>query len=574
VIKNKDCWQLKSSQNDHVDQLVQATGLSKVMARVLVNRGITTQEDSKKFFETNITQIHNPFLLKDMDKAVVRITQALTKKESICIYGDYDVDGAVATSILLLFLKHVEAEVSFYIPDRLTEGYALNADAVKELANKGVNLIITVDNGINSNEAVAYAEQLGVDVVITDHHQVGEFLPQANAVVNPQRKDCSYPFKGLCGAGVVFKVVMALRQHLREQEFFKTKQEPNVKQYLDLLCLATVCDVVPLIDENRYFVKEGLKQLSNTQRAGIKALIRVCSIRNEQLTTTDVGYRLGPRINACGRLKNADMGVYMLTTQDDVEATKQATLLDYLNRERQGIETKILDDVFSRIESEIDLDRKLGIVMYSPEWHVGVVGIVASRVVEKYGRPVFVLTRDENGFVKGSGRSIPMVNLIKALNDCSELLIKYGGHAAAAGVTLEESNVDSFIQAFDVAVKKQMDLKDTKPVIMVDDNLTHEDIDWKLARELATLEPHGVGNAKPVFVLDNLSIKSKKLVGKDHLKLSVKKGEQQLDAIAFGKGAVIKDLTDQVSLICGLEINRFRDRESIQLLVKEIVSSR
>lgn len=491
MIKNNNCWQLKSSQNDHVDHLAQKTGLSKVVARVLVNRGIISQEDAEKFFETNITQIHNPFLLKDMDKAVVRITQALLQKESICIYGDYDVDGAVATSILLLFLKQVDADVSFYIPNRITEGYALNTEAVKELVNKGVKLIITVDNGINSNEAVAYARQLGVDVVVTDHHHVGEFLPQAYAVVNPQRKDCSYPFKGICGAGVVFKVVMALRQHLREKDFFKNKQEPNVKQYLDLLCLATVCDVVPLIDENRYFVKEGLKQLSNTQRAGIKALMRVCSIRNEQITTTDVGFRLGPRINACGRLKNADMGVLMLTTQDDVEATKQATLLDYLNRERQGIETKILDDIFSRIESEIDLDRKLGIVMYSAEWHVGVVGIVASRVVEKYGRPVFVLTRDENGLIKGSGRSIPMVNLIKALNDCSENLLKYGGHAAAAGVTLNEDQIDNFTNAFDAAVKSQMDLHDTKPVIMVDDNLTNEDIDWKLARELASLEPHG-----------------------------------------------------------------------------------
>jgi len=571
VFKDKSYVKFRSGDQADVQTLVQSLGISKTIARILVNRGISTPDQANKFIHTDVKALHNPFLLKDMGVAVERILRALEEDDKICIYGDYDVDGAVATSLLILFFEQLGIKIDYYIPNRISEGYSINKKSLDVLKGQDTDLIITVDNGTSAHEAVAYAHKLGMDVIITDHHQVEESLPLALAVINPQRGDCDYPFKGICGAGVAFKLIMALRQRLREDGFFENKEEPNLKQFLDLLCVATVCDVVPLKDENRYFVKEGLRQIPHSNKPGLKALIKACEIKKEKLTTVDVGFKLGPRINACGRLKDAKAGVILLTTSDPVEATKQATLLDYLNRERQNVELKIVEDVYERIENEVDLDRTLGLVLYEPDWHVGVVGIVASRVVEKYGRPTIILCNGEDGKIKGSGRSIPVVNLIECLSECSDHLIKFGGHKAAAGVTLSADQIEGFIEAFDHAIKNKMNFEDTEASVLVDDDLTEQKVGWELMKELSLLEPHGMGNAKPLFMSSELGIRSKRIVGRGHLKLGVSTGGQNYDAIAFNKGEVIEELGDKAGVVFGLEVNRFRDVDSIQFVVKEFV---
>lgn len=564
-------YQLRPSNEALVNELALALDVSPTTARVLVGRKIKSVAEAQGFLNSSIQDIHDPFLFKDMDKAVERFIRAIYAHEAICIYGDYDVDGAVGTSLLLVFLQDIGVRASFYIPNRMSEGYSLNENALRKLKNQGVGLVITVDNGIMAVTEVGFAKSLGLDVIITDHHQVGSVLPPACAVVNPQRKDCPYPFKGICGAGVAFKLALALRQTLRRQDFFANKPEPNLKSYLDLLSVATVCDMVPLTDENRFFVKEGLRHLEVTKRPGLKALMAVSHLTGPP-TATDLGFRLGPRINACGRLEDASLGVLMLTSDNDQSALEYAQVLDRLNQDRRDLEKNMAEAALSLIERTIDLTQTLGVVVFEPEWHVGVVGIVASRVVEKIGRPTFILCRAESGEIKGSGRSVGKVSLVKALHECAQHLKKYGGHEAAAGVTLLPENLANFMRDFDAAIKRQMSFDDLKSAILVDDDLTSTDINARLVNELSRLEPFGMGNAKPLFVAKGLSVKAKKIVGQNHLKLEIRHGKNKVfDAIAFGKADHLEQLAASTDAVFGLEINTFRDVARIQLVVKEFI---
>jgi single-stranded-DNA-specific exonuclease len=564
-------YQLRTVNESLVSELALALNISATTARVLVGRKITSVAEAENFLNSSIQDIHDPFLLKDMDKAVERLTRAIYTHEAICIYGDYDVDGAVGTSLLLIFLQDMGVRASFYIPNRLSEGYSLNDHALRKLKNQGVGLIVTVDNGIMAVAEVGLAQSLGLDVIITDHHQTGPILPPASAVVNPQRSDCPYPFKGICGAGVAFKLALALRQTLRRQGFFDDKPEPNLKSYLDLLAVATVCDMVPLTDENRFFVKEGLRHLEVTKRPGLKALMAVSRLTGPP-SATDLGFRLGPRINACGRLEDASLGVLMLTSDDDESALKYAKILDQLNQDRRDLEQNMAEEALSLIEHTIDLTQTLGVVVFEKDWHVGVVGIVASRVVEKIHRPTFILCQTESGEIKGSGRSVGKVSLVKALHECAQHLKKYGGHEAAAGVTLEPENRENFIRDFDAAIKKQMSFHDLKSVVLVDDDLTRAEINARLVNELSRLEPFGMGNAKPLFVAKGLSVNAKKVVGQKHLKLEMGHGKNKVfDAIAFGKADSLVTLNESADVLFGLEVNTFRDVARIQLVVKEFV---
>lgn len=563
-------WQLKQPDTQIVQHLSQELGASTTLAKILVNRKITTKEQAGQFLNTHVSHVHDPYLLQDMDRAVERLYRAIQNQEKICVYGDYDVDGAVSTSLLIHFFRDLNIPLDYYIPHRLFEGYSLNANALKTLAGRGIKLIITVDNGIMAHAEVGMAQKMGMDVIVTDHHQVGDALPEAVAVVNPQRKDCAYPFKGICGAGVAFKLIIALRKKLRDAGFFKNREEPNLKNALDLLSIATVCDMVPLKDENRYFVKEGLKLLPHTQKPGLRALMEVCALKNK-VTPSDLGFRIGPRINACGRLEDAALGVNLLTAEHFEQGLSSAKILNDLNIERRSIELGIVKDAIQKIASEIDLTNTLGLVLFQADWHMGVVGIVASRVVEEFGRPVFVLTEAEEGIVKGSGRSVSQVNLIQALRDSSQYLIKFGGHEAAAGVTLKKSNLQDFTHAFDDAVKKQMSFSDLARVISADDTLSMQDINKKLLDELEQLEPHGMGNPRPVFVSANLQVVSKRVVGRDHLKLTLGDGHHHVDAIAFGKASAMDGLGDQVGVLYQVEYNIFNDIKRIQMIVKEFV---
>lgn len=560
-------WKLRDTNDELVKSLCDELNLQTTVARVLVHRGIAGVEEAKSFLNTSLKQLVDPFLLKDMTLACDRIIKAIQNDEKICIYGDYDVDGSVGTALLVLFFKDLGIDIDFYIPCRQREGYSLNNEALGVLKDRGVQLLITVDNGITSNESVLHANEIGLDVVITDHHQIGESLPEAVAVVNPQRADCSYPYKGICGAGVAFKLIMALRSVLREQGFFKDKTEPHLKQYFDVLCLSTICDVVPLTGENRLFVKEGLKHLRHTKRPGLMALKDVCRIQDD-VSVTDVGFRMGPRLNAAGRLDDASHGVRLLISDNYENAYKYAAELDRLNTERREIEQGITEEVMQRLA---DKTLPEGVVEFDASWHVGVVGIVASRIVDRFHRPTFILCEPEPGVLKGSGRSFGAINLVKALQDCSELLEKFGGHEAAAGVTLKKENLAAFQDAFAAAVRTQWQ-NDEAPQkeILVDEALDVAKIDRKLVDDLQCLEPFGMGNAAPVFVTEGLKVVQKRIVGEKHLKLKVSGEAGTFDAIAFGKSLAFDDIQDSIDLVYGLEINRFAGRESIQLVVKDL----
>lgn len=572
MISKTTKWRRHDISSERVSALQKELNISKILAQILVNRKNDSVELAQRFLNVDLSYLHDPFLMQDMKKCCDRLVQSIYAQQKICIYGDYDVDGSVATALLLLFLKELGCEASFYIPCRQKEGYSLNATALKKLKESGVDLIVTVDNGTMAHSAVDYANQIGLDVIITDHHKVGETLPQAYAVVNPQRHDCAYPFKGLCGAGVAFKLLMALRQTLRHEGYFQNRVEPHLKSYFDLVCLSTICDVVPLIDENRLFVKEGLKALQHTTRLGLRALKAVCAIDRSEVTVSDVGFKMGPRLNAAGRLDDASHGVRLLISQNIHEAKGYAEELDRLNSERREIESQILDEAMSMVSAKTELPR--GLVVFSPDWHVGVVGIVASRLVEKWHRPVFVLCQTESGEVKGSGRSYGNVNLVKALEACAPLLSKYGGHEAAAGVTLELCNLELFQKQFAEAVELiwPQGLVSGRD-LCVDAILNGDEMNCSLMDDLEKLAPFGMGNPSPLFLAEDLSVVSKNIVAEKHLKLKLRGNSNLVDAIAFQKAGEFSLITDKVSPFFHLERHHFRGQDSLQLVVREFLNS-
>lgn len=554
---------------DVIANLSGELGVSRTLARILACRGFHNVNDARHFLEANLNHLHDPFLLRDMEAAVSRILSALAVGEEICIYGDYDVDGAVSTALLMRFFTRIGAKVYYKIPNRVTEGYSLNKNAVDQIYDRGTRLIITVDNGIMAHEAIAYAHAKGMSIIVTDHHQVGNSLPDALAVINPQRKDCSYPFKGLCGAAVAFKLILALRLRLREKGFFNEKlREPNLKQELDLVSLATVCDCMALCDENRILVREGLKQLEQTKNIGLKALMEVSGVK-KRATTTDLGFRLGPRLNACGRLDDASLGVRLLLTDSEIEATTLAAELDRLNGERQIIEAQMVEEALKMVET-VGVGEN-GIVLFSPEWHVGVLGIVAARIAERTGRPTFVLALTEDGKVKGSGRSAGKVHLVKVLEKCAAMLSAFGGHEAAAGVTLFPEALEGFGKLFDEACREWMAQAHLPVISTVDAILTHEEITFRLCEELESLEPCGMGNQRPVFTTKNpVPVIEKRIVGEKHLKLKL--GEAAtLNGIAFRQGESLGKIANEIQPVFTIEKNEFRGKTSLQLIIQKIV---
>lgn len=563
-------WQIPALDPHEVKKLSTALKVSEILSRLLINRGFDTVDKAHTFLEHDIDQVHNPFLFQDMEKTCEKIFRTISNQEKICIYGDYDVDGTTATSLLLLFFEELGVKTDYYIPNRLKEGYSLNKKAVEFLAKQKTKLIITVDNGIMAHEGILFANSLGMNVIVTDHHQVGETLPEAYAVVNPQRQDCTYPFKGICGAGVAFKLMLALRQILRKKNYFQNRKEPNLKHYLDLLAIPTVCDVVPLVGENRFFVKEGLKHLEYTKRPGLKALLQIAKVKYP-IDAYDLGFRIGPRLNACGRLKDASLGVQLLTGEIEGTVWPIAKKLDELNQERRALEKQISEKVISKIAENFSKESKYSLVIYEEKAHLGVVGLVASRLVEEFHRPSFMLCKTEHGLVKGSGRSIPKVNLVKALKDCENVLLNFGGHEAAAGVTLEEKNIDVFKEKFETAIAKQISPQDFIKITKVDTELLLNDIHFSLLQELERLEPHGMKNPKPLFVGKNFHINHKRVVGNDHLKLQFTNQKTTVDAIAFGKAKDLEKLPDQTDLLFSLELNRFNGKETPQIVVKEFL---
>lgn len=529
---------------------------------ILNRRGIVEAADVERYLSPSLATLDDPMQMADMRTAVARVLDAITDGEPIMIYGDYDVDGVASTTVMVEFLTRVGARVDYYIPHRTIEGYGLNADAVRKLAADN-KLLITVDCGITAHDEVALARSLGLDVIIVDHHRVSKTLPPAVACLNPHRPDCQYPFKDLCAAGVAFMFTVAIRATLRERGAFTDTSEPDLRDMLDVVALATVADMVPLKGTNRTLVAAGVRRMANTRRTGMRALLDVSLADPSAVTATDLSFRLGPRINARGRMSHAAEAVELMLTPDASRARTLATALDAANRKRREIEQQTVDAAVAKVKSE-GLDKNAALVVFDPSWHPGVLGLVATRLVSKFHRPAIVI--GDGG--KGSGRSIEGLDLHGSIEATSEHLRRFGGHMAAAGVTVEPHRVGAFRDAFADEVERRIGLPPFVPVLRPELEVEPESLCLDMLAQLARLEPFGQANPEPLLVARNVAVRNKRVVGKRHLKLRL--GGTGIDAIGFGLGEVADDVPDTVDIAFRLSINRYQGRKSLQLRVEDL----
>ncbi len=566
--QSKKRWRVREPELVLQKTLAASLNISTITSQLLINRGISDIQQAERFLSSTLSDIRSPFGMKGMKEGVERVLKALHNKEKIAIYGDYDVDGITSTSILLMFLKSAGVNVSYYIPERIAEGYGLNADAISKLAERGVALLITVDCGISDHPEVKLAKELGMDVIVTDHHEVPDYLPPAYAIINPKQSGCPFPFKNLAGVGVAFNFIIALRASLRDEGFWKEKEVPNLKEYLDLVALGTIADVVPLVDENRIFVKYGLMELTASTKPGIIALKEISGLNDVPINAGMVGYRLAPRINAAGRVGKGVDGVRLLTSESYDEAASIAKLLDDGNKERQGLEEVILREATEMVESGLIFDRK-SIVLASENWHPGVIGIVASRIAEKYYRPT-VMIAIKDGVGKGSARSIHSFMLYEGLKECSHLLKEFGGHDYAAGLSINEENIEKFRDAFERVASNKLSDEDMVPEMDIDATMDLNDVTEGLVNELDNLAPFGEANPEPLLCSTGLGIADCKVVGNNHLKMRVKQGRTVRDAIGFGMGNL--NLSPGINLDTAFipQINLWNGGKSIQLKLKDV----
>lgn len=559
---NNKVWVYKNIDNVIVKDLITRYGFSELCSVVLHNRLEVVGGNPDNLFKRVLYNLHNPFLLNDMDLAVARIEKAIMRNENITIYGDYDADGVTSTSILYMFLKENGANVDFYIPNRFSDGYGMNVNVIKKIADKGTNLIITVDNGIAAYDEVEYAKSLGLDVIITDHHECPDRIPDCCAVINPKRKDSTYPFSELAGVGVAFKLITALN---------KDGLERIIKKYILITAIGTIADLVPLNDENRAIVIMGLKMVGYDNNVGVNALLNVCGIEGEA-RVSDFAFGIVPRINAAGRLEDASDCVELFSSGDINKCLNIAKKLDSLNTQRQDVEKSITDSVF-RIIDDNKMYRDKVIVVYGEGWNSGVIGIVASKVCEKYYKPCLVLTDDVDGIVKGSGRSVDGFDLYEALKACSDVLTKYGGHSLAAGLSMEVEKIDLFRIRINEYADNLLNGENFVQKINIDSVLKEAFLNIDTAKSVEMLEPYGLGNPKPVFALLDVEVVKKNLLSEGkHIKLTLKCGNTYIDAIGFSMGdysAVISE-GNFIDIAGFLDINRYNGVENIQIIIKDI----
>ncbi len=558
-------WQICEVDKEKVEKLKSKYGISELLATILVNKNITTQKEIEEFLNPTRNDFFDPFLINDMDIAVERIRKAIETQEKVIIYGDYDVDGITSITVLKSFLKDVGLDVDYYIPNRLEEGYGLNKNAIDEIAKNKYTLMITVDCGISAIEEVDYANSLGIEVIVTDHHEPGEELPKALAVIDNKRKDSKYPFRELAGVGVAFKVSQALAQsmNVKEEEYLK---------YLDIVCVGTISDIVPLISENRVITKLGIKLLKQTRNTGLKAIIN--SSGYSRINSTTISFGVAPRINACGRMGKAEQALKLLLSKDIYEVNKLTQELNNYNRERQEIEKEIFESVLNKIEQN-NLDKNRTIVVGGEGWHHGVIGIVSSKITEKYFKPSILLSFEEDGTGKGSGRSIPGFDLHEALMKCENCLEKFGGHSMAVGLTLKKDKFEQFYEEFE-KVAKENKTENIVPIINVDAKIELNEIDKTVVEDLKQLEPFGEANKMPVFALKNIRIDSIRALSEGkHLKLTLRDNNQIINAIGFNIGELANEykIGDKVDLAGVLEINTFNGIDNLQINIKDIMKS-
>ena len=558
-------WTLKTAPNEKkVSQLSNDLSVDPILASLLVQRNIDTFKKAKEFFRPSLEDLHDPFLLKDMDRAVSRIEKAIIDNENILIYGDYDVDGTTSVSLVSSYLKTITNHIATYIPDRYDEGYGISYQGIDFASDNNFSLIIALDCGIKAIEKVSYAKKKNVDFIICDHHKPGDEIPKAFAVLNPKRVDCAYPYKELCGCGVGFKLVQALASR-------RGQTIEEIQQYLDLVAAAIAADIVPITGENRILTYYGLEVINSNPRNGIKAIIH--QLNKKKLTITDVVFIIAPRINAAGRIKHGNYAVELLTEMDFEVALDFAASIEKFNLERKELDKKITYEALQQIESANEKE-KFSTVVYSENWHKGVIGIVASRLIESFYRPTLVFTKSGNKLA-ASARSVKGFDVYEALNECSEYLEQFGGHKYAAGLTLDPKNYSAFKNKFEEVVKASIDKKLLIPEITIDLELELSEITPKFFRILQQMGPFGQQNMKPVFKTTSVRDNGYgKTVGSDksHLKLNIIDGadKKTYNAIGFGLGNKIKSIKGDFDIAYSLDENEWKGNTSIQLILKDL----
>lgn len=556
-------WKIHETNARLQKVLSESLGISPLFAQLLVNRNLKTPEQAQDFLFGGISACRDPFLLKDMDRAVSRIKEAIANEERILIYGDYDVDGVTSTALLANCFNDLGAKYETFIPNRLEDGYGMNVRAVALARDHGVKLIITVDCGINSVKEIDVASKYGIDVIITDHHEVkGDAHPEAYAIIDPHQEACEYPFKFLAGVGVAYKLARALM----------AGREDEVDKHLDLVALGTIADVAPLNGENRILTKLGLKRLRNTDKPGLKALMEVAKVDQEKLTCRSIGFALGPRINAMGRVGSANVALDLIMCTDDVKAMSLARMLDKENSNRQAIERGIIKEAVDMLKADPDKYGEHVIIMADSAWHPGVIGIVASRITEQFNKPAILIALDgEQG--KGSGRAVDGFNLFKAIDKSSEHLVDFGGHEAACGVKIEKEKVDSFRKRInEIAEECFMEEEEQVAELKIDLNIPFSHIGVKLINELELLSPHGPTNTEPVFSTKGIRVKSSpREIGRGGLKFLATCGTLTCEAITFRKNSISRPKPgDIIDLAYTPSINSWAGIDSIQLNIKDL----
>ncbi|MDP2690687.1 MAG: single-stranded-DNA-specific exonuclease RecJ [Deltaproteobacteria bacterium] len=558
-------WRLNPVNRELRETLGRELNILPLTAQLLVNRGLVDCGKASSFLKPSLTDLHDPFLLKGMDKAVERIARALDAGEKIAVYGDYDVDGTTSTALLCLFFRELGVDAGWYIPERQAEGYGLNEAALKKLHAAGVKLVITVDCGASNEAEVECASSLGIDVIVTDHHEMPPEPPRACAIINPKQEGCAFPFKGLAGVGVAFNLVMALRSRLRETGWFKGSV-PNLKKYLDLVAIGTVADMVPLVDENRVLVAHGLRELDRTSNLGLKALKDSVFLKPGRITAENIAYQIAPRINAAGRVARASMALRLLISESGKEAAELAFVLNRENSSRQKIEGETLKQALDMLG---DGAPGKGIVLAFEGWHSGVIGIVASRLVERFSRPVVMIALDgETG--KGSARGVKAFNILKGLSACSPLLEKYGGHKAAAGLTIARQNIEGFRAGFMQYLDDTVDEKDLAPEITLDAVVSLEEVDNRLIEEIESLSPFGVSNREPLLCLVDADIVQTEVVGARHLRFKVSQNGCSRSGIGFGLAAMHPVQGAGYGVAFSPYMDEFQGARNLRLRIKDI----
>ncbi|MEE0127416.1 MAG: single-stranded-DNA-specific exonuclease RecJ [Clostridia bacterium] len=557
-------WEFYSSDEKLVDDICNRYNLNKVIGKIIVNRNVIKDEDVRIFINPTRDDFYDPFLFKEMDIAVERIIKAINNEEKILIYGDYDVDGITSTTVLKKYLLDRGIMVDTYIPNRLHEGYGLNKSAIEKIKEKGIDLIITVDCGISAIDEIEYVKSLGMDIIVTDHHEVGEKLPNAIAVIDAKRKDNTYSFRSLAGVGVVFKLIQAIsiKLDIKPEEYLK---------YLDLVCVGTIADIVPLEGENRTIAKLGLMLIKVTKNLGLRELIK--SSGYKEIDSNTISFGVAPRINASGRMGHEEEALNLFLANNLESALEITKELNDYNTLRQSTEKNIYEEVVQKIEKN-NLDENDSIVVGGNNWHHGVIGIVSSKVTDKYYKPSILLSFEDD-IAKGSGRSIPGFDLYESLTKCDDLLEKYGGHAMAVGLTLKKENFEKFKERFN-KIAKESNIKELKPIIYIDEELKLKDINMDLIKSLSILEPFGESNKVPLFLIKNLKIDSIRALSEGrHLKLTLRDENFVINAIGFDIGFLAEEyrIGDKIDIVGTLEINSFNGFSSIQINVKDIRKS-